>query len=164
MPRGGRPSVQLWAALGSRCQRLCFSPMKFTPSLLKSALLLDPVTNESNLGWVPLTWPWPRQTIGQTQPVEKMFCTNEPSGGHRSVKKEGIWKGKIVEREIGGFFKMIFSIFFLTKQCGFTPVGINRIELGGVVRCSVLVLLSCDSFIHGHLNSYEAKTGRLPKS
>lgn len=30
------------------------------------------------------------QTIGQTQPVEKMFCTNEPSGGHRSVKKEGI--------------------------------------------------------------------------
>lgn len=54
MPKGGRPSVQLWAALGSRCQRLCFSPMKFTPSLLKSALLLDPVTNESNLGWVPL--------------------------------------------------------------------------------------------------------------
>lgn len=30
------------------------------------------------------------KTIGQTQPVEKMFCTNEPSGGHRSVKKEGI--------------------------------------------------------------------------
>lgn len=30
------------------------------------------------------------QTIGQTQPVEKMFCTNEPSGGHRSVKKQGI--------------------------------------------------------------------------
>lgn len=90
MPKGGRPSVRVWEAVGTWCQRLCSNPMKFTPSLLKSALLLDPVTNESNLGWVPLTWPWPVQTIGQTQPVEKMFCTNEPSGGHRSVKKERI--------------------------------------------------------------------------
>lgn len=88
MPKGGRPSVHVWAAVGTPCQRLCSSPMKFARSLLKSALLLDPVTNESNLGWMPLTWPWPVETIGQTQPLEKMFCTNEPSGGHRSVKKE----------------------------------------------------------------------------
>ena len=69
-----------------------------------------------------------------------------------------------MERDTGGFFKNDLLNFFLTKQCGFTTVGINRIELGGIVRCSVLVLLSCDSFIHGHLSSCEAETGRLPKS
>lgn len=70
-----------------------------------------------------------------------------------------------MERETGGLLKMILScFFFLTKRCGFTTVGISRIELGGLVRCPVLALLSCDSFIHGHLNYCEAKTGRLPKS
>ena len=75
-----------------------------------------------------------------------------------------------MERENNGErYRRIFKddlvlFFFLTKQCGFTTVGISRIELGGLVRCSVLALLSCDSFIHGHLNYCEAKTGRLPKS
>lgn len=63
-----------------------WAPWNLPLSMLKSALLQDLVTNESNLGWVPLTWPWPVQTIGQAQSVEKMFCTNKPSGGHRSVK------------------------------------------------------------------------------